>query len=230
MKVIEILDETCYNIIGYETRACATWSSSNLCGQTNKYSIIILSIGKTTPESLTQFTTHYLLIHQIRRRPLKMGEPYDSDDRNGAVTVEEEDGVSYSSKGVRSEDQTVYEPLRRLIAEIFFPDEFKGTSLFHRVKLSVAENGPAVGQACRNVGRDVLRWTRRGSPLRALLVISVSIPHDTKLRLSMLFSHIVNGLYTLNVGNLEFIAQIIPSLLFVHLCLKVPVDLHWFFS
>ncbi|XP_022141354.1 uncharacterized protein LOC111011773 [Momordica charantia] len=102
-----------------------------------------------------------------------MGEPYDSDDRNGAVTVEEEDGVSYSSKGVRSEDQTVYEPLRRLIAEIFFPDEFKGTSLFHRVKLSVAENGPAVGQACRNVGRDVLRWTRRGSPLRALLVISV---------------------------------------------------------
>lgn len=102
-----------------------------------------------------------------------MAEAYDSSDRNATVPVEEEDTTSYQSKGVRIEDQTVYEPLRRLFADIFFPDETKGSSLFQRVKVSVAENGPAVGQACRNFGRDVLCWTRRGSPLRAVLVISV---------------------------------------------------------
>ncbi|KGN51068.1 uncharacterized protein LOC101212066 [Cucumis sativus] len=101
-----------------------------------------------------------------------MAEAHDSDDRNTTVPVEEEDASSHQSKGVCTEDQTVYEPLRRLIAEIFFPDEIKG-SLFHRVKVSVTDNGPAVAQACRNFGRDVLSWTRRGSPLRALLVISV---------------------------------------------------------
>lgn len=110
-----------------------------------------------------------------------MAERYDSDDRNSTVPVGEEDATTHKSKGVRNEDQTVYETLRRLIAEICFPDEIKGSSLFHRVKVSVAENGPAVGQACRNFGRDVLSWTRRGSPLRALLVVSVSSTDSSKI-------------------------------------------------
>ncbi|XP_022992743.1 uncharacterized protein LOC111488990 [Cucurbita maxima] len=103
-----------------------------------------------------------------------MAEPYESDDRNGTVPVpvEVEYATSHKSKGMRSEDQAVYVPVRRLIAEIFFPDETTG-SFSQRVKASVAVNGPAVGQACRNFGHDILCWTRRGSPLRALLVISV---------------------------------------------------------
>ncbi|XP_023514904.1 uncharacterized protein LOC111779077 [Cucurbita pepo subsp. pepo] len=102
-----------------------------------------------------------------------MAEKYDSDDRNGTVPVEEQDRTSHKSKGVYNMDQTVYETLRRLIAEVFSPDKAKGSSLFQRVKVSITENGPAVEKACRNIGRDVLCWTRRGSPLRALLVISV---------------------------------------------------------
>lgn len=109
-----------------------------------------------------------------------MAEKYDSDDRNGTVPVEEQDRTSHKSKGVYNMDQTVYETLRRLIAEVFSPDKAKGSSLFQRVKVSITENGPAVEKACRNIGRDVLCWTRRGSPLRALLVISVSITDNSK--------------------------------------------------
>lgn len=111
-----------------------------------------------------------------------MAEPNESDDRNGTVPapVEVEYATTHKSKGMRSEDQAVYVPVRRLIAEIFFPDETKG-SFSQRVKASVAENGHAVAQACRNFGHDILCWTRRGSPLRALLVISVSIADNSKM-------------------------------------------------
>lgn len=72
-------------------------------------------------------------------------------------------------------EETLYGVLRRLTSEIVFPDgEQRGrTTLLHRIKASVAENGPLLREASGNTGRKVLHWTRRGSPLRALLVISV---------------------------------------------------------
>jgi hypothetical protein len=80
-------------------------------------------------------------------------------------------------RGRKEEEESLYGVFRRLISDIFFPDgEQRGrASLLHRIKASVAENGPLLREASGNTGRKVLLWTRRGSPLRALLVISVSI-------------------------------------------------------
>lgn len=73
------------------------------------------------------------------------------------------------------EEESLYGVFRRLISEIFFPDGEQRGRLLHRIKTSVAENAPLLREASGNTGRKVLFWTRRGSPLRALLVISVSL-------------------------------------------------------
>ena len=74
-------------------------------------------------------------------------------------------------------EETLYGVLHRLISMIIFPDASSSAStpLLQRIKVSVSENGPLLGEATRNTSRTVLLWTRRGSPLRALLVISVRV-------------------------------------------------------
>uniref|UniRef100_F6HI07 Uncharacterized protein n=1 Tax=Vitis vinifera TaxID=29760 RepID=F6HI07_VITVI len=71
------------------------------------------------------------------------------------------------------DDLTLYHVLHRLMAAIFFPDPTSSASLLRRVKISVADNVPLLRQASKNTARNVMHWTRRGSALRALLVISV---------------------------------------------------------
>lgn len=74
------------------------------------------------------------------------------------------------------EEETLYGVLHRMIASIFFPDHNSATAstpMLHRIKITFSENAPFLREASRNTGRNVLRWTRNGSPLRALLVISV---------------------------------------------------------
>ncbi|GFZ09617.1 hypothetical protein Acr_21g0002160 [Actinidia rufa] len=91
------------------------------------------------------------------------------------------DDVGEKPNGVfveRKPDQklTLYGVLRRVVAEIFFPDPGSGYgsgSLLRRIKGSLAENVPLLRDASKNTGRDLLLWTRRGTPLRALLVVSV---------------------------------------------------------
>ncbi|XVE72000.1 hypothetical protein DITRI_Ditri11bG0003200 [Diplodiscus trichospermus] len=72
-------------------------------------------------------------------------------------------------------EETLYGVLHRLISMIIFPDASTSAStpLLQRIRISVSENGPRLGEASRNTKRTVLLWTSRGSPLRALLVISV---------------------------------------------------------
>ncbi|KAI8536584.1 hypothetical protein RHMOL_Rhmol10G0269000 [Rhododendron molle] len=77
---------------------------------------------------------------------------------------------------VEQQDVTLYGVLRRTVAEVFFPDPDTGCGsdpFLRRIKGSLSENVPLLRDASRNSGRDVLLWTRRGSPLRALLVVSV---------------------------------------------------------
>ncbi|XP_072991233.1 uncharacterized protein [Typha latifolia] len=45
--------------------------------------------------------------------------------------------------------------------------------LIQRIRSSASKSAPRLRVASRNSARDLLLWTRRGSPLRALLVISV---------------------------------------------------------
>ena len=72
-----------------------------------------------------------------------------------------------------NDDLTLYLVLRRLVVAIFSPDPASSAPLLLRVKISVADNVPLLRQASKNSSRNVVLWTRRGSPLRALVVISV---------------------------------------------------------
>jgi hypothetical protein len=121
-----------------------------------------------------------------------MAEPYGTEKPNGGGGVflevtegDETEGLNgdnrdkrtHRGRGEEEEEESLYGVFRRLISEIFFPDgEQRGrASLLHRIKASVVENGPLLREASGKTGRKVLSWTRRGSPLRALLVISVSL-------------------------------------------------------
>ncbi|EXB86780.1 hypothetical protein L484_007805 [Morus notabilis] len=90
--------------------------------------------------------------------------------------MEENSNDTGANRAHRRDDETLNGVVHRLISEILFPDasgDTAGAPLLQRIKTSVAENGPLLPEASRNTASNVLLWTRRGSPLRALLVISV---------------------------------------------------------
>lgn len=92
------------------------------------------------------------------------------------VVGEDEDSNKYKRIPTQEEQVTLYAVFHRLITEIFFPNpntSYESNTLLHRIKTSVSKNLPLLREASRNTGRDVLLWTRRGSLLRALLVVSV---------------------------------------------------------
>ncbi|KAL5568721.1 hypothetical protein UlMin_025296 [Ulmus minor] len=98
-----------------------------------------------------------------------------ADDPNGCVYVEDVEENGPRAKGSRQKE-TLYGVLHHLIAEILSPHSGSGgasTPLLHRIKASVAENAPLLPEASINSATNICLWTRRGSPLRALLVISV---------------------------------------------------------
>ncbi|KAA8547674.1 hypothetical protein F0562_004103 [Nyssa sinensis] len=102
----------------------------------------------------------------------------DVTEKSNGVFVEAtgDDEDSYGIRRTHQEEVTLYGVFHRLIADIFFPDpnsNYASTPVFVRIKSSLSENVPLLPSASRNTGRNVLLWTRRGSPLRALLVVSV---------------------------------------------------------
>ncbi|GER47060.1 mucolipin-1 [Striga asiatica] len=89
---------------------------------------------------------------------------------NGSLDAEDVGGVEDGKQ-----DPTLFTVLNSLIAAVFFPDPNSPTPLLQRIKSSISENVPLLREASRNTGRRVLDWARRGSPFRALLVVSVSV-------------------------------------------------------
>lgn len=89
---------------------------------------------------------------------------------NGVV-IDPPNGDEHSQN---PQDLTLLTILNRLIAAIFFPSPNSSAPLLHRIKTALAENVPLLRDASKNTAARVLEWTRRGSPLRALLVVSVS--------------------------------------------------------
>ncbi|KAL1536854.1 hypothetical protein AAHA92_29435 [Salvia divinorum] len=71
------------------------------------------------------------------------------------------------------QDLTLFTLLNRLIAAIFFPSPNSSAPLLQRIKTAIAENIPLLRDASKNTAARALQWTRRGSPLRALFVVSV---------------------------------------------------------
>ncbi|KAF5737896.1 hypothetical protein HS088_TW13G00787 [Tripterygium wilfordii] len=95
-----------------------------------------------------------------------MEEPRGTESTNGV----------HEKNWRRPEDYTLDGVLHRLFTMIFHPDTDSSdaaATFRQRIKNSLSENGPLLREATTNTGRTVLLWTRGGSPLRALLVISV---------------------------------------------------------
>ncbi|KAJ4908285.1 Uncharacterized protein Rs2_11943 [Raphanus sativus] len=76
------------------------------------------------------------------------------------------------------DSESLYSLLWITIGSVLFPDPKTGeasssSSLLQRIKNSFSENGPRLREASRKTSREILQWTRQGSPLRALLVITM---------------------------------------------------------
>jgi hypothetical protein len=98
-----------------------------------------------------------------------VGEIVNGGTKNGyrkPDSVEKEDDEDLKS---------LYSLICLTIGSILFPDSKTGdaSSFLERVRNSVAENGPKLREASERTGREILLWTRRGSSLRALLVITM---------------------------------------------------------
>ncbi|KAL3719565.1 hypothetical protein ACJRO7_004522 [Eucalyptus globulus] len=76
----------------------------------------------------------------------------------------------------RASAPVLHAVLYRMVSTVLFPDhtsKASGEPLVRRVKISLADDVPLLPEASRETGRRILRWTRRGSHLRALLVVSI---------------------------------------------------------
>lgn len=104
-------------------------------------------------------------------------------ENDGYVEVKEETEEEKQKKKNKSyfeeeEDITLYAIFNRLLTAIVFPNSdlaYESASLPRRIKDFVSQNAPLLRTAFKNSAHHVLLWTRRGSPLRALLVVAVSI-------------------------------------------------------
>lgn len=96
------------------------------------------------------------------------GETTNGDRKTDSVKVDEEDG-----------SESLYSLVCITIGSILFPDSKTGyassSPLLQRIRNSFAENGPKLREASKKTSREILQWTRRGSHLRSLLVITVNV-------------------------------------------------------
>ncbi|KAL3323444.1 hypothetical protein AABB24_037869 [Solanum stoloniferum] len=80
------------------------------------------------------------------------------------------------SKGMNQKEEegvTLVDIFNRFVSAIFSSDSNNNGQLIQRIKGCVSENVPLLHQASKNTAHNVYNWTRKGSPLRALLVVSV---------------------------------------------------------
>ncbi|KAL3845082.1 hypothetical protein ACJIZ3_002485 [Penstemon smallii] len=102
-----------------------------------------------------------------------MAEDDATPKPNGILIHTQQDEKFQNEQVVTREELTLYTILNRLIAAVFFPDPDSSTPLLGRIKGFLSVNVPLLRDASSNTASHVLLWTRRGTPLRALLVVSV---------------------------------------------------------
>lgn len=100
-----------------------------------------------------------------------------SHTNGGSVKVNGSEDEYVTKVKLVKEEETLYTVLHHMVASILFPDDtdnrLGSASLPRRIAISLSDKAPIIQEASRNTGRNVIIWTRKGSPLRALLVISV---------------------------------------------------------
>nr|XP_016514526.1 PREDICTED: uncharacterized protein LOC107831283 [Nicotiana tabacum] len=109
-----------------------------------------------------------------------MEDTTSEEKSNGEVIIGEtkEDSTNFNkSKGMDiQEDEkgvTLFDIFNHFVSAIFSSDNNNNDPLIQRIKVAISENVPLLHQASKNTAHNVYSWTRKGSPLRALLVISV---------------------------------------------------------
>ncbi|XP_071913754.1 uncharacterized protein [Coffea arabica] len=102
------------------------------------------------------------------------GAAESSNGVHAEVSGDGEDKKDFFTKRTfrQEEETTLYTVFNRLIAAMFFPSS-ASAPLLRRTKAALSENVPLLRLATKNTARHVLLWTCRGSPLQALLVVSV---------------------------------------------------------
>lgn len=86
-----------------------------------------------------------------------------AENQNGVV-VEEEQSFNNENKKKKTTTENIYDVVHSLISE----PSYTAT----RIKTSLS---PFIPEASRNYSRRLLLWSRQGSPLRPLLLISVTL-------------------------------------------------------
>lgn len=77
--------------------------------------------------------------------------------------------------GLHAKEITLSAALTRLISAVLFPGPDTPGTFQHRVKVALSEYAPLLCEASQNTARNIYAWPRRGSPFRALLLLSVSV-------------------------------------------------------
>ena len=156
----------------------------SLTSPNNKSPIKINNTWKTHytwPISSKQLFPSFVKSHE---QPRDMSEDHahtenkshtDGGDDVGEIvnggTVNGRRGTDY----VAVDTESLYSLVCIMIGSILFPDsKTYSSSLLQRIRNSVSENGPKLREASHKTSHEILQWTRQGSPLRALLVITVS--------------------------------------------------------
>ncbi|XP_059307197.1 uncharacterized protein LOC132058842 [Lycium ferocissimum] len=97
----------------------------------------------------------------------KFDETEDSTNfKKPTITMNQE-----KEKEKEKERVTLFDIFNNFVSTIFSSDNNGG--VIKRIKRAISENVPLVNQASKNSAHNVYTWTRKGSSLRALLVISV---------------------------------------------------------
>ncbi|GAA0185841.1 voltage-gated ion channel [Lithospermum erythrorhizon] len=127
-----------------------------------------------------------MIPHQITFIPISKMEESSSTTTttNGTTLVEVMDKPNNQENNNKPKKQTyqqskkpnLYTIFNSLVSAIVFslPDEKYGSApLLFRVKGAISDSVPVLKEGCKNSANDLLRWTRNGSALRAILVVSV---------------------------------------------------------
>lgn len=99
----------------------------------------------------------------------------EAEQVNGVVVENQSKRTHPRQQPLRQE--TLHGVLRRLMSAIFYPDSActaASLPLLHRLQTAFFDHAPMLPDAAHSTATELLRWARCGSPLRALLVFSVS--------------------------------------------------------
>ncbi|KAE8812689.1 hypothetical protein D1007_10261 [Hordeum vulgare] len=100
----------------------------------------------------------------------------ESDAAAGKMANDEASEDNCRAVEVTGGEETLPAVLRSFVDGVWPPPGNGGDPLLQRLRTASYEAAPWLWDASRNSARDLLPWTKQGSGLHAIIVISVSLP------------------------------------------------------